>query len=108
MRPGSVIVDLAAGAGGNCELSRPDQVVEHHGVTILGPTDLAARVPQDASQMYSRNVTAFLARLAPEGEVVVDLDDEIVAGTCITHDRQVIHPVVRRLMAQREEGAARP
>jgi NAD(P) transhydrogenase subunit alpha len=106
MRPGSVIVDLASTSGGNCELSRPDQTVEHDGVTILGPTDLASQVAHDTSQMYARNLATFLQRLGPEGEAVVDMEDEIIAGTCITHDGQVVHPVVRRLLDQNDTQEA--
>ncbi len=99
MRPGSVIVDVAAPTGGNCELTRPDETVEHGGVTILGPTDLPSRAAYDASSMYARNLMALLARMTgDEGELVVDLEDEILAGACITHDGRVVHPVVRRTL----------
>jgi NAD(P) transhydrogenase subunit alpha len=84
MRPGSVIVDLAAEAGGNCELTEPGSEVEREGVTIVGPTNLAATMPYHASQLYSRNVTAVLQHLAPEGNLVLDFDDEITAGACVT------------------------
>jgi len=97
MKPGAVIVDVAAPTGGNCELTRPGQTISHHGVTIVGPTDLAGRVAVDASQMYAHNVSAFLARLMnDEGDLVLDFDDEIIAEACITHDGRVLHPVVRR------------
>ena len=84
MRPGSVIVDLAAEAGGNCELTEPGSEVERAGVTIVGLTDLAARMPYHASQLYARNVSALLRHLAPEGELALDFDDEITAGACVT------------------------
>ena len=100
MRPGSVIVDLAAGSGGNVEVSKPDEDVVHHGVTVLGPTNLASAVAHDSSQMYSRNLTALLHRLIKEGELVIDLDDEIIGGCCITHDGEVVHPVVRRILTR--------
>ncbi len=97
MRPGSVIVDVAAPTGGNCELTRPDEAVVHGGVTILGPTDLPSRAAYDASSMYARNLLALLGRLSGEGgELALDFDDEIIAGACITHDGRVVHPVVRR------------
>jgi NAD(P) transhydrogenase subunit alpha len=84
MRLGSVIVDVAAETGGNCELTRPGEVVEEHGVTIVGPVNLASTMPFHASQLYARNVSSLLAHLAPNGEVVLDWDDEITAGTCVT------------------------
>jgi proton-translocating NAD(P)+ transhydrogenase subunit alpha len=84
MRPGSVIVDLAAEAGGNCELTVPGEIVEREGVTIVGLTNLPSTMPFHASQLYARNVSALLQHLAPEGEVVLDWDDEITAGACVT------------------------
>ena len=84
MRRGSVIVDLAAETGGNCELTKPDEVVEAHGVSVIGPLNLAASMPFHASQLYARNVAALLAHLAPGGELQLDWDDEITAGTCVT------------------------
>jgi NAD(P) transhydrogenase subunit alpha len=84
MRPGSVVVDLAAEAGGNCELTEPGAEVERAGVTIVGFTDLAARMPYHASQLYARNVSALLLHLAPGGELALDFDDEITAGACVT------------------------
>lgn len=97
MKPGSVIVDVAAPTGGNCELTVPGETVVHNGVSIIGPIDLAGRVAVDASQMYSRNLTALLDRLTDDdGEPAIDLDDEITSGACITHDGRVVHPVVRR------------
>jgi NAD(P) transhydrogenase subunit alpha len=84
MRPGSVIVDLAAEAGGNCELTAPGEVVEREGVTIVGLLNLPSTMPFHASQLLSRNVVALLALLAPEGDVKLDWEDEIVAGACVT------------------------
>jgi NAD(P) transhydrogenase subunit alpha len=83
MRPGSVIVDLAAESGGNCELTEPGGEVVRHGVAIIGPINLAATVPVHASQLYARNVSALLAHLLPEGELKLDWDDEITAGACV-------------------------
>lgn len=97
MRPGSVIVDVAASTGGNCELTRPDETVVHNGVSVIGPTDLAGRVAVDASQMYARNLAAFIARISDDqANRVFDFDDEIVSGACITHGGRVTHPVSRR------------
>ncbi len=84
MRPGSVVVDLAAESGGNCELSRPGEDVEHHGVLVWGGKDVASSMPVHASQLYARNVTNLLLLMTHEGEVVPDFDDEIVAGACVT------------------------
>ncbi len=89
MRPGSTIVDLAAEAGGNCELTRRGETVERHGVVIHGPVDLPARVPVHASQMYSKNLQALLDHLLVDGEIRVDLDDEITGAICVTHAGEV-------------------
>ena len=98
MAPGSVIVDLAAERGGNCELTRRDEVVVAHGVTILGPTDLVSRKPHHASQMFSKNVETFLKSLMKDGELVIDLEDEVTAGTLLCRDGEVVHPRVRDLL----------
>ena len=89
MRPGSVIVDLAAEAGGNCELTEPGEEVVRDGVTIVGFTNLPSTMPYHASQLYARNVHALLLHLAPEGELVLDFDDEITAGACVTRKEEV-------------------
>jgi NAD(P) transhydrogenase subunit alpha len=89
MRPGSVIIDLAAETGGNCELTRPGEETVAHGVTIVGLTNLASTMPYHASQLYARNVAALLALLAPGGERALDWDDEIVAGACVTRPEGV-------------------
>jgi proton-translocating NAD(P)+ transhydrogenase subunit alpha len=84
MRPGSVIVDLAAETGGNCELTAPGEEIVHGGVTIVGRLNLPSEMPYHASQLYARNVQALLSLLAPEGELNLDFDDEIIAGACVT------------------------
>jgi NAD(P) transhydrogenase subunit alpha len=89
MRPGSVIVDLASDTGGNCELTEPGEEVLRDGVTIVGLTNLAATMPFHASQLLARNVTALLQHLAPEGDPVLDWDDEITAGACVTRREEV-------------------
>jgi NAD(P) transhydrogenase subunit alpha len=89
MRPGSVIVDLAAEAGGNAELTQPDQDVTHQGVTILGPTNLPSTMPYHASQLYARNVSSLVQHLAPEGELALDFEDEITAEACVTRKEEV-------------------
>jgi len=89
MRPGSVIVDLAADTGGNCELTQPGEVVEREGVTLVGLTNLPASMPYHASTLYSRNVLALLSHLAPGGELQLDWSDEITAGACVTKKERV-------------------
>jgi H+-translocating NAD(P) transhydrogenase subunit alpha len=84
MRPGSVIVDLAAETGGNCEVTVPGEIVERDGVSIVGTTNLPSQMPFHASQLYSRNVAALLQHLAPDGELALDWEDEITAGACVT------------------------
>ncbi len=95
MRSGSVIVDLAAEAGGNCELTEPDQVVVRHGVTIHGPTNLPATMPVHASQLYARNVTELLRELVKNGALALDFDDEVVKGACVTHGGAVVNEAVK-------------
>ena len=89
MRPGSVIVDLAAEAGGNAELTQADEEVSHDGVTILGPTNLPSSMPYHASQLYARNVSALVQHLAPEGDLKLDFEDEITSGACVTRKEEV-------------------
>jgi NAD(P) transhydrogenase subunit alpha len=90
MRPGSVVVDLAAEAGGNCAATEPGETVVHGGVTIVGLTNLPATMPVHASQMYSRNVQAFLALLVRDGTLHIDFEDEIVQGTCVARGGKVL------------------
>src|SRR3954464_1031684 len=89
MRPGSVIVDLAAEAGGNCELTAPGEAVVREDVTIVGYTNLPSTMPLHASQLYSRNVVALLQHLAPEGELALDWEDEITSSACVTRKEEV-------------------
>jgi NAD(P) transhydrogenase subunit alpha len=89
MRPGSVVVDVAAEAGGNCELTSPGEIVEREGVTIVGLTNLPSTMPYHASQLYARNVAALLQHLAPDGELELDWADEITAGACVTRKTEV-------------------
>ncbi len=106
MQPGSVIIDLAAERGGNCELTRADEVVVEHGVTILGPVNLATEIPFHASQMYSKNLTTFLLHLIDkEGNFTLNTDDEITAGTLVTRDGKVVHPRVLDLLGDSGAGA---
>lgn len=94
MAPGSVIVDLAAERGGNCELTRPAETVVARGVTIVGAVNLAGAVPHHASQMYARTVTAFLLHLVKDGRVRLDQDDEIIRETLVARGGEVVHPRV--------------
>jgi NAD(P) transhydrogenase subunit alpha len=87
MRPGSVIVDLAAEAGGNAEPTEPGEIVEREGVTLVGLTNLASSMPYHASQLYARNVSALLQHLAPEGKLTLDWDDEITSAACVTREK---------------------
>jgi NAD(P) transhydrogenase subunit alpha len=95
MAPGSVIVDLAAERGGNCELTEPGEIVVAHGVTILGSLNLASTVPYHASQMYARNISAFLLHLVKDGKLQVDLEDEITRETLLTRGGEVVNARVR-------------
>ena len=85
MRPGTIIIDLAGTTGGNCVLSKPDETVEINGVTIMAPLNLPATVPVHASQLYSRNVTSFLSLLIKDGELKIDMSDDVVGPSCVTH-----------------------
>jgi len=99
MKPGSVIVDMAAGSGGNVAPSRPNEMVDVNGVHIYGPTNLPAEIPHDSSRMYARNLVALLERVHTEGEgATIDLADEIIGGTTITHNGEVHHPRSRQLL----------
>ena len=89
MRPGSVVVDLAAESGGNCELTRPGETVVDHGVTVIGPLDLASALPFHASQMYGRNLTALVQHLARDGKLAVDPEDEIAGPMLVVHGGKV-------------------
>jgi H+-translocating NAD(P) transhydrogenase subunit alpha len=98
MPPGSVIVDLAAERGGNCELTQPDRVVVRNDVTILGPLNLPSMVPYHASQMFSVNLTALVRYLVPDGRISLNLDDEIVRETLVTYKGRVVHPRIADLL----------
>src|SRR3989454_2090415 len=95
LAPGSVIVDLVAERGGNCELTRAGETIVHKGVTILGPLNLPSMVPYHASQMFASNVTAFLKLMVRDGALNLNLDDEIIHETLVTHGNHIVHPRVR-------------
>jgi NAD(P) transhydrogenase subunit alpha len=98
MCPGSVIVDLAAERGGNCELTKADQTVVEHGVTILGPTNLPSEVPAHASQMYAKNLANFVALVARDGKLNLNLEDEVVRETLAAYRGEVVCGRVRELL----------
>ncbi len=98
MSPGSVIIDLAAERGGNCELTQANQTVVTQGVTIIGTENLPSLVPYHASQMYSKNIATFLLYLVKKGEVTIDREDEITRETLLTCDGEIVHPQVRELL----------
>jgi proton-translocating NAD(P)+ transhydrogenase subunit alpha len=95
MAPGSVIIDLAAERGGNCELTRPDEVIVHKGVTIVGQINFASSVPYHASQMYARNITAFLLLLVQGGKLNLNMADEIISSTLVTRGGEIVNPRIR-------------
>jgi NAD(P) transhydrogenase subunit alpha len=97
MSQGSVIIDLAAERGGNCELTKADQIVSEYGVTIFGPTNLPSTVPYHASQMYARNVATFVAHLMKDKVLALDMSDEITRETLVTRDGQLIHERIKSL-----------
>ncbi len=99
MRPGSVIIDLAGESGGNCELSEYGKVVVRDGVIIVAPENLPSELPTHASQMYARNVTSFLQDIVEDGELKLDFDDEVVSGSCVTHDGEVVHARTRERLS---------
>ncbi|MBX3421209.1 MAG: Re/Si-specific NAD(P)(+) transhydrogenase subunit alpha [Pirellulaceae bacterium] len=99
MAPGSVIVDLAAERGGNCELTKADQRVVDQGITILGPTNLPAEAPFHASQMFGNNVVKFLLNMVKKGQVELNLQDEIIRDTMVTHQGQIASPRIAQLLA---------
>jgi H+-translocating NAD(P) transhydrogenase subunit alpha len=103
MKRGAVIVDLAGATGGNCALSSPGETIERDGVFIMSPLNLAATVPVHASQLYSRNVTSFLSLLIKDGELSVDMTDDVVGPSCVTHRGEYVHP---RVAAALEELAS--
>ena len=97
MAPGSVVVDLAAEAGGNCELTEPGQTVVREDVVIAGPLNLPSSMPEHASRLYARNMQALLELLVEEGELRLDFDDEVVAGACITRGGEIVHERAREV-----------
>ena len=106
MQPGSVLVDLAADGGGNCELSSPGETIEAHGVRILAPLNLASTMPDHASLLFSRNLTNFLEAFSEEGEFKLDLEDEIQVGCLITRGGEIVHERTREAVTKHKEGSS--
>ena len=105
MKPGAVVVDLAAEGGGNCALTRPGETVEHGGVTVFGPLNVPSLLPVNASETYARNISDFLGLLISDGELAPRWDDEIVAASCLTRDGVMVHEPTRALVEElAEEG----
>ena len=98
MAPGSVVVDLAAEQGGNCELTRAEETVEVNGVRVMGPTNLPSTVPFHASQMYAKNISSFLLHLVADGRIELDLDEEITRETLAARGGEVVHPRIRQAL----------
>jgi proton-translocating NAD(P)+ transhydrogenase subunit alpha len=96
MKPGSVIIDLAAESGGNCELTEPGETVVRHDVKILGPLNVPSTMAEHASQLYARNIQSLLGlMISEEGELSLDFDDEVIAGACITRDGEIVHEAAK-------------
>jgi len=95
MRPGSVILDLAAEQGGNCALTEPGREIVRHGVVIIGPMNLPSTIPFQASEMYARTVTNYLVHLLKDGRPYLDFEDELTRGPLVTHRGQVVHEIVK-------------
>ena len=106
MQPGSVIVDLAAERGGNCELTKAGETVVYNNVKIIGPINLPAMVAFHASQMYARNVTTFLQNMVKDGEINLNMEDEIISDTMVTRDGDVVNPRVREILGLATAGEA--
>ena len=105
MAPGSVIVDIAAERGGNCELTQPGKTVVEGGVSIIGTLNIPSSIPFHASQMYSRNIATFLRHLVKDGAVNIDQQDEITRETLVTHGGEVVNPRVRELLGKVKQSS---
>ncbi len=108
MAEGSVIVDMAADGGGNCELSEPGKDVVHHGVVVCGLTNPPSAMPTHASFLYARNVANFLALLVTDGELRPDFEDEIVTGSCVVRAGEVVHQPTAELLGGAAAGKEAP
>ncbi|MCZ6508556.1 MAG: Re/Si-specific NAD(P)(+) transhydrogenase subunit alpha [Acidobacteria bacterium] len=106
MKPGSVIIDLAAEQGGNCELTQAGEEVEVNGVRVIGPINLPATVPLDASRVYARNVLSLVEHLSPEGSLTIDREDEITSGALLTTDGKIFNARVAQALRAEQEGGS--
>ncbi|NQU66391.1 MAG: Re/Si-specific NAD(P)(+) transhydrogenase subunit alpha [Candidatus Marinimicrobia bacterium] len=104
MKPGSVIMDLAAENGGNCSLTKPDEVIHHNGVVIDGTVNIAGSMPVHASQLYAKNISAFITYMCPEGLLNLDMEDEIVSGAMFTHDGNVTHELTKQALSSKGDA----
>lgn len=102
MSSGSVIIDIAAESGGNCELSQPGADIVHGQVTVRGTENLASSMPTHASALYARNISTYLATMIEDGRLAPDFDDEIISATCVVRSGEVVHPVARELLEEME------
>ena len=102
MQPGSVIVDLPAEQGGNCELTRAGETVEEYGVSIIGPINLATSIPFHASQMFAKNISALLLLMIKDGKLNLDMDDQVIRETVVTHGGEIGNPRVREALGLAE------
>jgi len=100
MKPGSVIVDLAASSGGNCALTQADQTIEINGVKIIGVGNIASELPQDASKMYGKNYINFLKLIIKDGEINLNFEDDIVKGTCVCHQGEAVNSRISEMLTQ--------
>jgi NAD(P) transhydrogenase subunit alpha len=100
MKPGTVIVDLAAEMGGNCELTEKDKDVIKHGVLIMGNSNIASTMPQDASLMFSKNVEKFLFHLTDENGLKMDMNDAITAGSLVVKGGEIMHALTKKIMSE--------
>ncbi|MFQ6609508.1 MAG: Re/Si-specific NAD(P)(+) transhydrogenase subunit alpha [Fidelibacterota bacterium] len=98
MKPGAVIIDLAAENGGNCSFTKPDEIVNHNGVIIDGTVNIAGSMPIHASQLYAKNISAFITYMCPEGQLNLDMEDEIISGAMFTHDGKVTHELTKQTL----------
>jgi NAD(P) transhydrogenase subunit alpha len=106
MRPGSVVVDLAAEAGGNCEATRPGESITCSGVLVHGPLNLPSTIPVHASQMYARNISNFLMQLIREGALHLDLEDTLQRSTLITRHGEVLHEAAQKAISDQQSAVS--
>jgi NAD(P) transhydrogenase subunit alpha len=98
MQPGSCIIDMAAENGGNCELTKPGEIIRHNGVTIDGTLNLPAQVPYHASQMLSKNISKLLTEIIDDGKIKFDLENDIIKGCLVTHEQNIIHEMTKKII----------